>query len=240
MKKDYGVALLTDMTCMALGKMLDHAVHSLHQDPDGFFELFIASGMAGAFERKDIITVSGRSGIELSYEVYRRCGLSFERVTPRHMAAQSREFYAGSSLAALQSDLDIPYEKIVRIMPVSGIIAMYESYHSRGVSELPWQMDGDERLKAIDAIKASFPSELRNAFDERRISAADAKQETHLKEMRLRNGLSQSQLAAAADVPVRTLQQYEQRRKDLGKAQYEYVARLASVLSCRPEDLIEH
>ena len=57
--------------------------------------------------------------------------------------------------------------------------------------------------------------------------------------MRLINGFSQSQLAAAAGVPVRTLQQYEQRRKDLGKAQYEYIARLSAVLNCRPEELLE-
>ena len=100
-------------------------------------------------------------------------------------------------------------------------------------------MDDSERRSAIDAIKASFPGELRSAFEKRLGSESNAKQETHLKEMRLINGFSQSQLAAAAGVPVRTLQQYEQRRKDLGKAQYEYIARLSAVLNCRPEELLE-
>ena len=239
MRNNCAMNLLSDMSCVSLGKMLDHAVHSLHQDPDGFFELFIASGLAGDFERKDILTITGRSGIELSYEVLTRCGISFERVTPRHTAALSREFHAGSALADLQSQTGLPYEEIIRTIPVSEIISMYESFHSKSVSELPWQMDDSERRSAIDAIKASFPGELRSAFEKRLGSESNAKQETHLKEMRLINGFSQSQLAAAAGVPVRTLQQYEQRRKDLGKAQYEYIARLSAVLNCRPEELLE-
>ena len=88
------------MAGVSLGKMLDHAVHSLHQKPDAFFELFIASGMAGAFEQMDILTIAGRSGIELSYEVLRICGISFDRVTPRHTTGRSREFSAGSALAS--------------------------------------------------------------------------------------------------------------------------------------------
>ena len=239
MRNECAMDLLTEMSCVSLGKMLDHAVHSLHQEPDGFFKLFIASGMAGDFERKEILTITGRSGIELSYEVLKRCGISFERVTPRHTAALSKEFHAGSALADLQSQTGLPYEDIIRTIPVSEIISMYENYHGQAVSELPWQMDDTERRTAIEAIKASFPGELRTSFESRLGSASGAKEETHLKEMRLRNGFSQSQLAAAADVPVRTLQQYEQRRKDLGKAQYEYVARLSAVLNCRPEDLIE-
>ena len=63
MRNNRAMNLLSDMACVSLGKMLDHAVHSLHQDPDGFFELFIASGLAGDFERKDILTITGRSGI---------------------------------------------------------------------------------------------------------------------------------------------------------------------------------
>ena len=239
MRNNCAMNLFSDMACVSLGKMLDHAVHSLHQDPDGFFELFIASGIAGDFERKDILTITGRSGIELSYEVLTRCGISFERVTPRHTAALSREFHAGSALADLQSQTGFPYEEIIRVIPVSEVIGMYEDFHSKAVSELPWQMDDNDRRSAIEAIKASFPGELRSSFEKRLGSESNTKQETHLKEMRLRNGYSQSQLAEAAGVPVRTLQQYEQRRKDLGKAQYEYIARLSAVLNCRPEELLE-
>jgi len=40
-------------------------------------------------------------------------------------------------------------------------------------------------------------------------------------------------------VPVRTIQQYEQRQKSINKAQAEYLMMLARALHCNAEDLIE-
>mgnify|MGYP000335037728 CR=1 FL=1 len=67
----------------------------------------------------------------------------------------------------------------------------------------------------------------------------EAKPETNLKAMRTLAGLSQSELAVQADVPVRTIQQYEQRQKDINKAQAETLLRLARALNCKVEDLME-
>ena len=57
--------------------------------------------------------------------------------------------------------------------------------------------------------------------------------------MRTLAGLSQSELAGQADVPVRTIQQYEQRQKDINQAQAETLLRLARALNCNVEDLME-
>ena len=43
----------------------------------------------------------------------------------------------------------------------------------------------------------------------------------------------------AADIPLKTIQQYEQRQKNINKARAEYVIRLSRVLQCEPEDLLE-
>ena len=51
--------------------------------------------------------------------------------------------------------------------------------------------------------------------------------------------LSQSQLAEETGIPVKTIQQYEQRRKDINKAQAEYVIKLSQVLCCNPQELME-
>lgn len=66
-----------------------------------------------------------------------------------------------------------------------------------------------------------------------------AKPETNLKALRALAGLSQSELAEQTDVPVRTIQQYEQRQKDINKAQAETLLRLARTLNCNVEDLME-
>ena len=40
-------------------------------------------------------------------------------------------------------------------------------------------------------------------------------------------------------IPLRTIQQYEQRQKNINKAQAEYLVALARVLCCEVEDLME-
>ena len=66
-----------------------------------------------------------------------------------------------------------------------------------------------------------------------------AKPETNLKSLRTLAEMSQSELAGQAEIPVRTIQQYEQRQKDINKAQGETLLRLARVLHCSIDDLME-
>ena len=62
---------------------------------------------------------------------------------------------------------------------------------------------------------------------------------TNLQRLRLAAGLSQSQLANAANVKLRSIQAYEQKTKDINKAQLQSACKLAKVLSIRPEELLE-
>ena len=63
--------------------------------------------------------------------------------------------------------------------------------------------------------------------------------ETNLKRRRKQLGYSQSVLAEKTGIPVRTIQQYEQRQKDINMASAERLMRLAKRLYCRPENLME-
>ena len=58
-------------------------------------------------------------------------------------------------------------------------------------------------------------------------------------EFTLTAGMSGVELAEASGVPVRTIQQYEQRQKSINKAQAEYLMMLARALHCNAEALIE-
>lgn len=57
-----------------------------------------------------------------------------------------------------------------------------------------------------------------------------ARPESNLKRIRQKVGLSQRELANLSGIPVRTIQQYEQRKKDINKAQAEYIVILAKTL----------
>ena len=63
---------------------------------------------------------------------------------------------------------------------------------------------------------------------------------TKLKAMRLKSGLSQSQLAEKADLKLRTLQAYEAGQRSFDSARIDILLRTALILDCKLEDLLEN
>ena len=63
--------------------------------------------------------------------------------------------------------------------------------------------------------------------------------ETHLSRIRKARGLSQKELSLASGVALRMIQLYEQKQNDINKAQAASLYRLAQVLGCKAEDLLE-
>ena len=63
--------------------------------------------------------------------------------------------------------------------------------------------------------------------------------ETNLARLRKNNGLSQSQLAKAANISVRSIQLYEQKQTDINNAQHNHLKALSKVLGCKIDDLLE-
>ena len=67
----------------------------------------------------------------------------------------------------------------------------------------------------------------------------DRDSETNLARIRKQRGYSQSQLAKAAQVSLRSIQLYEQRQNDINNAQYNNLSALARALGCSVDDLLE-
>ena len=66
-----------------------------------------------------------------------------------------------------------------------------------------------------------------------------AKPETNLKTRRINRRFSQRELAELSGVPLRTIQQYEQRQKSINKSSAEDRVMLSKALFCSVEDLLE-
>lgn len=62
------------------------------------------------------------------------------------------------------------------------------------------------------------------------------KGENKLQQLRIKKNMSQSALAEKSGVSVRTLQEYEQGRRNLNKSPFEIVYKLAKALEC---DIVE-
>ena len=195
-----------------LGRMLDFAVYDLKLDLKDFFDRFIVSGIANDFENGDSKTIAGKSGVELAYEVMEKTGENLRNIKPRYTVNRSEEYWTGWALAYYQWKTAISFSKIVEYIPINEIKALYSPYH---------EMD------------------IRHFVDKMNELYINAKPETNLKIYRKRAGLSQKEFAEQAEIPVRMIQHYEQRQKNINKAQVEYLARLSRVLNCNIEELLE-
>lgn len=196
----------------ALGRMLDFAVYDLKYDIADFFDLFIKSGVADRFGTGDFTVIVGMSGVELAYEVLENSGITGERIKPNYTIDRSEEFWAGWALAYYQWETSMRFAEIVRYIPIKDVVALYSPYHEMDIRQF------------VDQMNAMYKA---------------AKPETNLKLLRQKAGLSQRELADLSGVPVRTIQQYEQRQKNINKAQAEYLVMLAKTLYCEVDELIE-
>ncbi len=201
-----------DKARIALGRMLDFAVYDLEYDIADFFDMFIKSGVAFRFETGDFSVLAGMSGVEIAYEVLEKSGVKYERIKPNYTVSRSEEFWTGWALAYYQWRTSMRFEEIVKYIPLKDIIALYSPYHEMDIRQFVDKMNELYRV---------------------------AKPETNLKLMRQKVGLSQSELAELSDVPVRTIQQYEQRQKNINKAHAECLVALARALCCEVEALME-
>ena len=80
----------------------------------------------------------------------------------------------------------------------------------------------------------------RQFVDAMNVLYKERKKGTNLKIQRQKAGLSQKELAELAGIPIRTIQQYEQRQKNINKAQVQYLIALSKVLCCEISDLVEY
>ena len=195
-----------------LGRMLDFVVYDLKYDISSFFELFVKSNISERFASGDFTVLVGMSGVELAYHVLDHLGISYKRVEPTYMIDRSEEYWTGWALAYYQWQTSISFKEIQRYISIKSIQDLYSPYHEMDIQHL------SDKLNEM----------YRNA-----------KPDTNLKIRRTSVGITQSQLADQTGIPVRTIQQYEQRQKDINKAKAMYLVLLARELYCDVEDLIE-
>ncbi len=121
-------------------------------------------------------------------------------------------FISSGVALAYQWKTALSFEEIVTCVPIAEICVMYSLYHEMNIQYF------------VDRMNAYYRA---------------MQPQTNLKRMRQKAGLSQIELAVISGVPIRTIQQYEQRQKNINKAQVEYLLMLAQALCCRVEDLVE-
>ena len=203
--------LFLDDAMETLGSAVEYAVLSLNIAGQEFLDLFLASGIAERFGQGDAMYLSGMSGIELARKVLTVCGKTIPAYTENTSCHYSPEYWVGWILAYYQWYCGKPFSMILPKLRYQSLRNLYGVLHE------------------------ADPSKAASVFDELLSEQA----ETNLARYRKARGLSQSQLANASGLSLRSIQLYEQRQNDINNAQYNRLQALANTLGCKIEDLLE-
>ena len=195
-----------------IGSMVDYAVNDCLIDGGLFLHMFTASGLASQFERGNPKVIAGMSGVELALEAIEAATGTKPDEEPSERDYRTKEYWAGWALAHYQWYRAMRFSAILRVLPFADIVRMYPTLHEADITK--FYATADEIL-ALDVDR------------------------TNLKRIRKTANLSQSQLAKEAMVSLRSIQMYEQKQKDINKAQAITLAKISRVLGCDVEDLLE-
>lgn len=196
-----------------LGDAFDYAANDLKMDKDEFFSLFISTGIAAEFGNGNPTYIVGMSGPELASTILQKAGINRNLPPSSENIRKHSDYWCGWILAYYQWYSKRPFDNIARFIKISDVETMYDIFH-----EAPEEKFADTVEKIIK----------------------EKKEPTRLQTIRKRCGFTQNELSKISGVSLRSIQMYEQRNKDINKAQLDTVNNLANALGCRIEDLIEY
>ena len=195
-----------------LGEAFDYAINTCDISGNNFVKMFLVSSISQKMERGEPKYIAGKSGIELVKEiVFETTGKDLEN-SPLESFGRSKEYWIGWALVYYQWYSSRKYSDILKAVSYEELEQLYYALHEADISKL------------VDVINQRWE---------------DVFPETNLKRIRTAYGITQAELAKISGVSLRSIQMYEQRNKDINKANAETLYRIAKVLGCTMEDLIE-
>lgn len=193
-----------------VGNMLHDAVLEFDINGADFLELFIQSGIAEQFEDGSPKYIAGKSGLELFLEVMEKTSGKTYNVESIVSYERSPVYWVGWMLTHYQWYSGHTFRSILDTIPYNELIGLYGILHEADIQ------------KSYEVLDAHFASN-----------------ESKLKIIRKYCGLTQEALAEKSGVSLNTIRAYERKSKDLNKAQFNIVMKLAKTLKCNVSDLVE-
>jgi DNA-binding XRE family transcriptional regulator len=195
-----------------LGEMFDYAIVDCGIAGQDFIEMFVYSSACRKLENGEASYLLGKSGIEIAIECIEGTGKHCAIVEPKESYSRSAEYWCGWSSCYYQWLSCRRYYEIFDAIPFKEMMRLYQTLHEADIDKVADVFGGIVKRKYSD---------------------------TNLKRIRTAYGCSQQELAKLAGVSLRSIQMYEQRKKDINKAQSESIFKLSKALGCKMEDLLE-
>lgn len=197
-------------TSRSIGNMLHDAVYEFGMDGADFLNRFIQSGVAEQIENGNPKYIAGKSGLELFMEVMEKTTGENRNVELVESFDKSDVYWVGWMLAHYQWYSGKTFKSILDTVPFDELLGLYGTLHEADIN------------KSYEVMDAHFKQN-----------------ESKLKRVRKQCGVTQEQLAIESGVSINTIRAYERGSKDLNKAQFDIIMKLAKALKCEISDLTE-
>lgn len=194
----------------AIGNMLHDAVVEFGMNGTDFLKRFIQSDIAEQFESGNPKYIAGKSGLELFLDVMEKTTGESYNTELIESYERSPVYWVGWMLAHYQWYSGRTFKSILDTIPYDELIGFYGTLHEADIQ------------KSYEVLDAHF-----------------ANNESKLKTIRKHCGLTQEALAKESGVSINTIRAYERKSKNLNKAQFDIIIRLAKALKCEVSELLE-
>jgi DNA-binding transcriptional regulator YiaG len=195
-----------------LGDAFDYSINTCHIPGPDFIKLFTASSVSRRMENGEPAYISGKSGIEIVCDVILESTGKQLEAEPQENFGRSREYWIGWAVCYYQWFSARNYRDIFKVLSYEDLTSMYYPLHEADIT------------KFVDIADEKMREHFRD---------------TNLKRIRSSYGCTQSELAKRSGVTLRSIQMYEQRKKDINKASADAVYCISKVLGCSMENLLE-
>lgn len=194
----------------AVGNMLHDAVIEFGMDGEDFLKRFIQSDVAEEIESGNPKYIAGKSGLELFLEVMEKTTGKAYDTNLIESYERSPAYWVGWMLTHYQWYSGRTFKSILDTVPYNELLGLYGTLHEADIE------------KSYEVLNAHFE-----------------KSESKLKTARKHCGLTQEELARESGVSLNTIRAYERKGKDINKAQFDIVLRLAKALKCDITELLD-
>lgn len=193
-----------------VGNMLHDAVLEFGMNGADFLRRFIQSEVAEQFENGNPKYIAGKSGLELFWEVMEKTTGETHSMDLIESYERSPVYWVGWMLTHYQWYSGRTFKSILDTVPYDELIGLYGTLHEADIQ------------KSYEVLDAHFE-----------------KRESKLKTARKHCGLTQEELSAESGVSLNTIRAYERKSKDLNKAQFDIIMKLAKTLKCEVSELLD-
>lgn len=194
----------------AVGNMLHDAVVGFGMDGEDFLKRFIQSDIAEEIESGNPKYIAGKSGLELFLEVMEKTTGKVYDTNLIESYERSPVYWVGWMLTHYQWYSSRTFKSILDTVPYDELLGLYGTLHEADIE------------KSYEVLDAHFE-----------------KSESKLKTARKHCGLTQEELSHESGVSLNTIRAYERKGKDINKAQFDIVLRLAKALRCDITELLD-